>query len=568
MPFGAYAPASAVEWVAAGKDDMAGPKRTAPEVEIAQGRLSGRWKAKGTVAVFKGIPFAEPPVGDRRWKAPGPAPTWSGTRQATKHGPMAIQRAAGFEEFMGNLLNGQGWHPTRVRGLEALVKRMPTPEQSEDCLYLSVRTPSLEPSAKLPVMVWIHGGDHQDGSGSDAFYESNALASHGVVTVSINYRLGLFGYFAHPDLRAESVHGVSGNYGTLDQIAALEWVRDNIAAFGGDPDNVTIFGESAGGESVLHLMTSPLARGLFHRAIAQSPGSGGQMVPLDRPFLAHPGAEARSRAFAEAAGATGEDPVAQLRSMSADRLHEIVLADDETGDHYPTIDGHVLPESPYAAFAAGRQAPVPLVIGSNADEGTLLISMMQSPMVEYRYLPVPDDGLQPEVREALGDDIDRLIEIYPGLDRGDVGAATDFLGDRLFGAAVYHYARHHAIGGNPTHVYFFTRVPKQAGQTLGAYHAAEIPFVHGSNVPILPMSSKDKALSREIMRYWTDHARRADVNAGAPGVNHPEWPAFDPADPQWIRFDHTVTVEPVQRREQYEIFGALIDRRIADLTAD
>ena len=547
---------------------MPGPKRTAPEVEIAQGRLSGRWKAKGTVAVFKGIPFAQPPVGDRRWKAPGPAPAWSGTREATKHGSMAIQREAFFETFMHELLGGQGWHPTRVRGLEALVQRMPRPEQSEDCLYLSVRSPSLDAAAKLPVMVWIHGGDHQDGSGSDVYYDSQALASHGVVTVNINYRLGVFGYFAHPDLRAESEHGVAGNYGTLDQIAALEWVRDNIAAFGGDPDNVTIFGESAGGESVLHMMTSPLARGLFHRAIAQSPANGCQMYHLDRPVLAHPSAQDRSRAFAEAAGATGDDPVARLRAMSADRLHEVVLADDETGDHYPVIDGVVIPESPFAAFAGGRQAPVPFVIGSNADEGTLILPALGgAPMAEYRYLPLPQDAVQPEMADAFGDDLVRLGEIYPGLERRDRRAEIAFLGDRMFGAPAFYYARHHASAGHDTHLYFFARVPKLEGQTVGAYHAAELPFVHGTNVPILPMTSKDKALSRQMMRYWTDHARRADVNASAPGVNHPEWPAFDPDDPHWIRFDHTIGVEPVQRREQYDIFTRLIDRRVADMSA-
>ena len=564
MTQSAYARRDAGAGMPAGEDDMA--RRTNPEVEIGQGRLAGRWKAKGTVAVFKGIPFAAPPVGDLRWRPPAPAPSWNGVRDAGKHGATAVQRAAGFETFMHELLGGQGWHPTRVRGLEALMQRMPRPPESEDCLYLTVRSPALDPAAKLPVMVWIHGGDHQDGSGSDIYYDSNVIAGKGVVSVSINYRLGVFGYFAHPDLRAESDHDVAGNYGTLDQIATLEWVRDNIAAFGGDPDNVTIFGESAGGESVLHMMTSPLARGLFHRAIAQSPANGGQMIHLDRPFLAHPSAEDRSRRFAEAAGATGDAPIAQLRTMSAERLHEIVLADDERGDHYPVIDGYVIPESPFGAFAGGRQAPVPFVIGSNADEGTLILPALGAPMAEYRYLPQPGDAVQPELAEAYGDDLARLVEIYPGLDRRDRRAEIDFVGDRMFGAPAFYYADHHARAGYPTHLYHFARVPKLEGQTVGAYHAAELPFVHGSNVPILPMTAKDKALSREMVTYWTDHARRADVNASAPGVNHPEWPAFDPDDPQWIRFDHTVTVEPVQRRDQYAIFTSLIDRRVAAMT--
>jgi para-nitrobenzyl esterase len=241
-------------------------RRAAPEVEIEQGRLAGKWAAKGEVAVFRGVPYAAPPVGDLRWRPPQPATPWSGARKATKNGPAAIQHEVGLEKFLHALLSRHGWSAARTRSMEALLKRAPKPKQSEDCLHLTVRTPSPGPAAKLPVMVWIHGGDHQDGSSTEIFYDSNALARHGVVTVAINYRLGVMGYFAHPDLVEESEHGVAGNYGTLDQIAALEWVRDNISAFGGDPGNVTIFGESAGGESVMHMMTSPLARERFPRA--------------------------------------------------------------------------------------------------------------------------------------------------------------------------------------------------------------------------------------------------------------------------------------------------------------
>ena len=360
-----------------------------PEVEVEQGRLAGRWKARNTVAVFRGVPFAAPPVGDRRWRPPESASPWSGTRDAAKDGPMAIQRAADLELFLHHLLTGQGWSRPRVAALEALLPRLPQPPQSEDCLYLTVRTPAVDPGARLPVMVWIHGGDHQDGSGADVYYAANALAGHGVVTVSINYRLGVLGYLAHPELIDESEHGVAGNYGTLDQIAALEWVRDNIAGFGGDPGNVTIFGESAGGESVIHLMTSPLARGLFHRAVAQSPANGGQMVHLGRPFLSHDAATERSLRFAAGLGVSGIDQLPRLRALSVDRLYELARIDRELGNHYPVVDGHVLPQSPFAAFADGRQAPVPLLIGSNADEGTLIRPVMEAPMIDFRHRPVP-----------------------------------------------------------------------------------------------------------------------------------------------------------------------------------
>ncbi|MEZ5296599.1 MAG: carboxylesterase family protein [Ilumatobacteraceae bacterium] len=563
MTQSAYARRDAGAGMPAGEDDMA--RRTNPEVEIGQGRLAGRWKAKGTVAVFKGIPFAAPPVGDLRWRPPAPAPSWNGVRDAGKHGATAVQRAAGFETFMHELLGGQGWHPTRVRGLEALMQRMPRPPESEDCLYLTVRSPALDPAAKLPVMVWIHGGDHQDGSGSDIYYDSNVIAGKGVVSVSINYRLGVFGYFAHPDLRAESDHDVAGNYGTLDQIAALEWVRDNIAAFGGDPDNVTIFGRSAGGESVLHMMTSPLARGLFHRAIAQSPANGGQMIHLDRPFLAHPSAEDRSRRFAEAAGATGDAPIAQLRTMSAERLHEIVLADDERSDHYPVIDGA---SSRVALRRARRWSP-----GARAVRDREQRRRGHADPAGARRA---DGGvpLPPPARRRGAARAGRGIRRRPRPTRRDLPGARPSrpsCRDRLRrrpdvrGAGVL--LRRPPRPGRVSDAPLSLRPrPKLEGQTVGAYHAAELPFVHGSNVPILPMTAKDKALSREMVTYWTDHARRADVNAPAPGVNHPEWPAFDPDDPQWICFDHTVTVEPVQRRDQYAIFTSLIDRRAAAMT--
>ena len=541
------------------------PGRTRPEVEVEQGRLAGR--SKGGVAVFRGVPFAAPPVGDRRWRPPAPPEPWTGTRDAAADGPMAIQRAAGIEQFMHALFTGHGWSDTRVKVLEKVFEKAPKPPQSEDCLHLTVRTPSPDPAAKLPVMVWIHGGDHQDGSGSDIFYASNALAKHGVVTVSINYRLGVMGYFAHPELVDESEHGVAGNYGTLDQIAALEWVRDNIAAFGGDPGNVTIFGESAGGESVIHMMTSPLARGLFHRAIPQSPGNGGQMIHLDRPFLAYDSALAMGESFAAKLGVTGAGQLERLRALTADEIYEVARGDDELGSQYPIIDGYVLPESPFVAFAEGRQADVPMMIGSNADEGTALRAVLPAPMTEYRHRPLPEGRLQPEMAEAFGDDIARLVEIYPGLDRRDDGAEADFVGDYLFGSRVFWYARHHRAAGHPTHLYMFTRTPPNDRQTLGAYHAAELAFVHGSRLPILPMTKDDKALSAEMMRYWTDFAEAAHPNGAAATTAHPYWPRFDPAKPHWMRFDHKIEHVPVDRLAQYEVMTARMERLVEQLGA-
>lgn len=548
-------------------------KQESPEVTIEQGRLVGRWQPRfvrrdaNPVAVFRGVPFAAPPVGDRRWRPPAAAEGWAGARDAAKDGPMAIQLAADFETFMHGLLNGQGWGRARVGALTTLVTRMPMPAQSEDCLYLTVRTPNPGSAEKLPVMVWIHGGDHQDGSGTDIYYMSNALAQHGVVTVAINYRLGLLGNLAHPELKAESEHGLAGNYGLLDQLAALRWVQSNIGAFGGDPGNVTIFGESAGGESVLHLMTSPQARGLFHRAIAQSPANGGQMIHLDHPFARHPPATDLALGFAAKLGVTGDNQMEQLRALDADRLYEVARTDRRYGNHYPVIDGHYLPQSPLTAFAEGRQAPVPMLIGSNADEGTLIAPVMGVPMVDYRHDPSPAGTLQPGIAEAFGDDLDRLLTIYPGLDRADAQAEINFMGDHMFGARAYFYARHHHEAGLPTYLYMFDRVPPKPNQTAGAYHAAEIPFVHGKSVPILPLTAADKKLSAEMMRYWTDMAKSGTPSTAGAGAGHPEWPTFDPADPHWMRFNHTTRVTPVDRVDQYEVLNARTDRLVQQMVA-
>lgn len=538
------------------------PRKPAPEAHTVAGRIRGAWKDKGEVAVFRGVPFAAPPVGPRRWQPPRPVEPWAGVRITTKDGPMAMQRATMIDAFIDALLRGQGWHSARVVALKAVLTKAPRPKESEDCLYLTVRTPQLDPAAKLPVMVWIHGGDHQDGAGSDVYYASNALAQHGVVTVSINYRLGLMGYFAHPELAAESPDGVAGNYGTLDQIAALEWVRDNIVEFGGDPDNVTIFGESAGGESVVHLLTSPLARGLFHRAIPQSAANSGQMIHLRRPFLNFDSAETNSLKFTEALGITGPDQLTRLRDRSADELYALVRAASRLGDHFPTIDGHVLPESPLAAFAGGRQAPVPLMIGSNADEGTLLVPTLGAPLPEYRHQPIPSGTLQPEIADAFGPDIDRLFDLYPGLEHGDLGAAIDLSGDYMFGSKAFWYASHHAAAGHPTWLYHFARVPPSPGQTAGAYHAAELTFVHGSSVPILPLTADDKVLAEQMQRHWTGFAASGDPNGVDSAV---DWPEFEPGDPHWLRLDHTIVAEPVGRRDRYEVLNARTARLVEEM---
>ena len=413
--------------------------RSAPTATTTTGPIRGTTTSDGRVAFFRGVPYAAAPVGDLRWQAPRPHEPWTDTRACTKFGPYAHQRAAGFEQFFDLLVSGLGLGKARRRALATAIKLAPT-KQSEDCLTLNIRTP--RHATDLPVMVWIHGGDHTDGSGAEAMYQSDVLPERGCVLVTINYRLGLFGFLAHPELSAESPDGVSGNYGLLDQIAALEWVRDNIAAFGGDPGNVTIFGESAGGEAVLNLMTAPTARGLFHRAIAQSPSDSGRWLHLDRPMLDFEPAVDTGRAFAELAGAAS---IEELRQIDADTLSTFYTDNPHLGrSFYPVVDGVVLPTAPMTAFSRGEQAPVPLVIGYNADEGTLLAGFMHPAGAEFEA-PADGSAVPPaEIRAAFErsyptvEQVDRLLAAYPGLGLGDIDARIDHAGDHMFGVHVDH----------------------------------------------------------------------------------------------------------------------------------
>lgn len=505
--------------------------KATPPVAVAGGKVSGSYEDAGQIAVFKGIPYAKPPIGEWRWKPPQPVAPWEGVREATAYSPTALQLAVGFKTFMGALVEGQGWGAIKTMLVKLMFSVMPSPKESEDCLYLNVRTPALDKGAKLPVMVWIHGGDHTDGSGSDIFYTSNALAQRGVVFVSINYRLGLMGYFAHPQLSEESEHNVSSNYGTLDQIAALRWVQENVSSFGGDPDNVTIFGESAGGESVAHMLTSPLARGLFHKAIMQSPGNSGQMIYLKRPFLHHPAAEALGESFASKFAPAGENQLAALRQVPAAQLYKLYRQEEETFKFLPAIDGYVLEKSPFEAFLDGDQAPVPILLGSNSDEGTLLYALSPTPLVEYENKEIKASDVAGLIRETFGDDSDALFGLYPGLKEGTAAASKAIFGDSMFGAAVHFYALHGAKRSQPVYMYFFTRTPPSPKQTVGAYHAAELTFVHGSRMPLFPVTDADIVLTRAMGDYWTQFAKTGNPNVSS----HPEWPVFDPDEKKYMR---------------------------------
>lgn len=535
-------------------------RRHAVEATTTAGRVRGKLIDDGTIAVFRCIPYAAPPVGDRRWKPPvAPAP-WRGTKSCTKYGPTAFQRAAGFELFFDNLVRGLGLSAARRRALGLALKVVPS-NPSEDCLTLNVRAPAK--AENLPVMVWIHGGDHTDGSGSDSHYNGSALPARGCVLVTINYRLGLFGFLAHPDLAAESPDRVSGNYGLLDQIAALEWVRDNIASFGGDPNCVTIFGESAGGEAVLNLMTSPRARGLFHRAIAQSPSDSGRWLHVRRPALDFRPAEEAGADFATLAVGPATGQLARLREMDPEALTAIYQAHPELGRYFfPAVDDVILPETPMSAFSHQRQASVPLMIGYNGDEGSLLAPFSHPAGSEFE---APADGttVQPAAARAAfersypsAQHVDRLMAAYPGLASLDPTALRTHLGDHMFGVHVDHATRQHSNAGHPVYRYHFRAVPPSKKQTIGAFHAAEIWYVFGTKFPLVPVADDAHLLTSEMGARWFAFAATGVPDA----VGREEWPLYDVGDPQHIVFDRPrSSVQPCPPQPGLDLMRERID---------
>ncbi len=514
---------------------------------IASGKVKGSLGTGGRMAHFRNIPYAAPPVGVRRWQQPAPVEAWRGTRDCTKFGPYAYQRAAGFELFFDSLIVGLGLGAARKKALRSAIK-LAKVKQSEDCLQLNVRAPAhaLRLGRKLPVMVWIHGGDHTDGSGTEPHYNSDALPERGAVLVTFNYRLGMFGFLAHPELAAESPDGVSGNYGLLDQIAALAWVRDNISAFGGDPDNVTIFGESAGGEAVLNLMTSPRARGLFHRAIAQSPSDSGRWLHLRRPALDFLAAEDAGVDFANAVVGSADGQVERLRSMTPEELTMHYQQHPRLGRHfYPAVDGVILPTAPMSAFSAQQQASVPLMIGYNSDEATLFADFMHPSGGEF-YRDHTDSKVgHPITPVSVADawaafamsypssgHVDRLMAAYPGLATLDRTAVARHGGDHMFGVHVDHAARQHAAGGHPVYRYYFTATPPSKKQTAGAFHAAEIFYVFDTRFPLVPQADDAHLTIRDMGDRWFAFA--ATGVPDSPGRE--TWPAYDPGDPRHMVF--------------------------------
>ncbi len=511
-----------------------GDKETlVPQAKILtpQGMVQGVSTADSDIYNFKGIPFATPPVGDLRWRPPQAAPQWDDVYMADRFSPMCMQAVDVNGTFFKRIIDGHGLGAIKRFLISRVVAGQPAAKVSEDCLYLNVRTGNIAGEKRQPVMVWIHGGGHQFGSSDFNYYQSNALVKKDVVLVTINYRLGAFGYMSHPSLSADDVNGVSGNYGTLDQMAALTWVKDNISAYGGDPDNVTIFGESAGAWSVTELMASPLATGLFHKAIGQSGSAVYHLGQMDGDGVGWVSGYETAKKMDRALGLDSPS-AADLRALPADKIMSVITEDISDGFHH-VRDGYVFPKNVGQAFLDGDIESVPVLFGYNTDEGSLFFPDDPEPTVWIEGFPREDRSAQ---IAALSEHFStetahQLIDLYE-LDNPKTfeTGGTQWMGDEIFGVNVRLTARLAAKAGMPSYLYNFTRIPPSKKQTIGAFHAAEIPFVFGSHEKVLGLSKDDETLTQMMIDYWSNFAKSGDPNDG----NLPVWPRH--AGENWMQF--------------------------------
>jgi len=469
-----------------------------PTVTVTGGQARGTFLEKGG-AVFKGIPFAQPPVGDLRWRDPAPLKPWSGLREATAFGPPCAQNSNG-------------------RMLEA---------SKEDCLYLNVWAPEWPAQSRKPVMVWFHGGGNYGGTASTNNFDGESLARRGIVLVTTNYRLTVFGFFSHPELTKESPHHASGNYGLLDQIAALHWVHDNIARFGGDPGNVTIFGQSAGAVDVNVLMTTPLSKGLFHRVIAESgtvtrnPDDGTlRMTALGGVMQVKSGpvtySDAAGRAEAEQAGEKLGSSLQQLRQLpAADLLKAVAEPRRSIGPaNGVAVDGYVFPKPPAEVFATGKEQRVPLLIGNNSRERT------------PRTTP---EEVKAAMEAMYGPLATRALALYGRPDPLYGPPDAQWVVDSMYRCPVVAQLNWHADAGNAAYEYQFDR-PAPGREALGAVHGAEVPYVFGSLGA--SYAAADHEISNAIEQYWTNFAKTGNPN----GSGLPQWPRFDSSARGYMEF--------------------------------
>jgi para-nitrobenzyl esterase len=506
------------------------------EVAVTGGRIQGRLMPKPGGAVFKGIPFAAPPVGDLRWRDPAPVKPWQGVRDAGAYGPPCSQIKGGWNDDVAAIAQ-------------------------EDCLYLNVWAPEWPAKPGKPVMFWIHGGGNVAGSGMgganhgrpvlEAPFDGANLARYGVVVVTINYRLGVLGFFTHPELTEESPHHASGNYGLMDQIAALKWVQENIAKFGGDPGNITIFGQSAGAWDVSLLLTSPLSQGLFEKAVQLS-GTAiigdligkGMRTPAEADRI---GQEYAAKLKAPANGGA----IQYLRGLSA---AEILAASPGygqigVGPDVPVLDGYVIPKRPIEVSAAGQEQSVPLITGNTARE--------------MRLEGGPDD-LKKAIHEEFGNLAPRALELYglAGKPQASVyppygDANAQFMTDRLFRCPSVAVADWHSAAGHVVYEYEFSRALPWG--TDGAVHAGDLLYVFGTWPEEPP--PVDRKVAEAFQTYLTDFAKAGDPN----GSGVPEWPRFDAKSQSYLEFtdDGSLVVKHGLRSSYCELFSEALKRKMA-----
>ncbi|MEO7600159.1 MAG: carboxylesterase family protein [Opitutus sp.] len=480
---------------------------------IADGVLEGVVSADGKVRTFKGIPFAQPPIGALRWKAPQPVIPWTGVRKAVEYGPRPMQ---------GRIFDDMIFHDAGP---------------SEDCLYLNVWLPEDQPKQKLPVMVWIYGGGLSAGSTSEPRQDGGNLSRKGVVVVSMNYRLGIFGFMAHPELTKESGHDASGNYGYMDQIAALEWVHRNIAAFGGDPDNVTIFGESAGSSSVCALMASPNAKGLFHRAIGES----SSLFRVTSLLKTRAEAEQLATGFIEKEFGTAS--LEALRARPAAEILESTLKQPRPS-FGAIVDGYILPNDTRSTYGSGQQAHVPLLAGWNTDEGGPAALLQKDAPTLANF--------QARARARYGDRAQAFLQAYAASnDKEAKLAARDFGTDNTTGYAMWKWLElHRQTGKSPVYRYFFEQtLPLAPGTEPVSPHASEIEYVFRV-LPSreLPWQQEHRDVSELMASYWTNFAKAGNPNG--PGL--PNWPEYKADTYSVMHLQENAAAAPDTRRARYE----------------
>jgi para-nitrobenzyl esterase len=495
-----------------------------PVVDAPAGKVEGQMD--GALRVFKGIPFALPPVGEARWRPPSAMPRWADVRKAEEFGAACYQ-------------------PTVT--VQTVYSRGPLP-MSEDCLTLNIWAPAGARNA--PVFVWIYGGALVSGASREAMYDGARLAERGIVVVSVNYRLGVFGWLAHPELSAESAKGVSGNYGLLDQIEALRWVKKNIGAFGGDAGNVTIAGESAGGLSVMYLMAAPDARGLFAKAIAESAYMTSTPELKERRF----GTDAFEQSGVRLAAALHAPNLAALRSIDAKKLADAAPAAGFVA--WGIVDGQVLPRQLVDVFDRGEQAHVPIVAGFNGGEIRSLMALAPRP-------PANAGEYERIIRERYADLADEFLKLYPSATMGEsILAATR---DLMYGWTAERLVRKQAAVGVLSYLYYWDHgYPAEDAAGLHAFHASELPYVFGTaaatpvNWPKIPETAQEKSLSEAMIGYWTSFAKTGKPQA----ANQPDWPAYG-AGHNYMAFRDAPHVGDHLMPRMYDLHEDVVARRRA-----